>query len=58
MGAIKSSMLQDFERGRELETAPLVDAVTALGRSAGVTTPTLDVIGALIVGLDRIARSR
>ena len=57
MGAIKSSMLQDFERGRELEIAPLLDAVAALGRSAGVATPTLDVIMALVRGLDRNART-
>ena len=57
MGGIKSSMLQDFERGRELEIAPLLGAVMALGRSAGVPTPTLDVIAALIGGLDRNARA-
>ena len=57
MGAIKPSMLQDFERGRELEIAPLLGAVTALGRSAGVPTPTLDTIAALLVGLDRNTRA-
>ena len=48
MGPIRPSMLQDLERGRELEIAPLLDAVCQLGRQAGIPTPTLDTVRALL----------
>jgi 2-dehydropantoate 2-reductase len=44
----KMSMLQDVERGRSLEIDALVTAVQELGRLAGVATPTIDMILALI----------
>jgi 2-dehydropantoate 2-reductase len=44
----KMSMLQDVERGRSLEIDALVTAVQELGRTAGVATPTIDLILALI----------
>jgi 2-dehydropantoate 2-reductase len=44
----KMSMLQDLQRGRSLEIDALVGAVQELGRLAGVETPTVDAILALI----------
>lgn len=57
LGPIRSSMLQDLERGRALEIDPLLQAVVTLGRVTGVSTPTLDVILALVRQLDRSFRS-
>ena len=48
VGAHKTSMLQDLERGRRLETDALVAAVAELGRLVGVATPTMDTVLALI----------
>lgn len=48
VGAHKTSMLQDLERGRPLEIDALVTAVTELGRTAGVATPTIDMVLALV----------
>ena len=43
----KMSMLQDLERGRQLELGALVEAVSEAGRLSSVPTPTLDVVLAL-----------
>ncbi|MHB1302188.1 MAG: 2-dehydropantoate 2-reductase [Acidiphilium sp.] len=48
VGAHKTSMLQDLERGREMEIAPLLSVVQELGRMVDVPTPTIDVVHALI----------
>ena len=48
VGAHKTSMLQDLERGRKLETDALVAAVAELGRLLGVATPTIDTVLALV----------
>ncbi|HVN33732.1 MAG TPA: 2-dehydropantoate 2-reductase [Casimicrobiaceae bacterium] len=48
VGAHKMSMLQDLERGREMEIEPLVGVVQELGRLTAVPTPTLDTVLALI----------
>ena len=48
VGAHKTSMLQDLERGRPLETDALVAAVAELGRLVGQPTPTIDTVLALI----------
>ena len=48
VGAHKTSMLQDLERGRKLETDALVAAVAELGRLVGVATPTIDTVLALV----------
>ncbi len=48
VGAHKTSMLQDLERGRPLEIDALVTAVQELGRLVEVPTPTIDVVLALI----------
>ena len=46
-GHHKSSLLQDYERGRPPEFAALLDAPLALGRAAGGATPVLETIAAL-----------
>ena len=48
VGAHKMSMLQDLERGREMEVEPLVGVVQELGRLTGVPTPTLDIVLTLV----------
>lgn len=48
VGAHKTSMLQDLERGRAMEIDPLVTVVQELGRLTGLGTPTLDVVLALV----------
>lgn len=48
----KPSMLQDLERGRPLEIDTLVRAPLEIARRAGVKTPTLDFLGALIASKD------
>ena len=53
VGAHKTSMLQDLERGRPLEIDALVTAVQELGRAVGVSTPHLDSTLALVQQLGR-----
>ncbi|MEZ0213583.1 MAG: 2-dehydropantoate 2-reductase [Xanthobacteraceae bacterium] len=48
VGAHKTSMLQDLERSRPMEIDPLVTVVQEMGRLAGIPTPTLDVVLALV----------
>jgi 2-dehydropantoate 2-reductase len=48
VGAHKTSMLQDLERGRPMEIDALVTAVQEMGRLVGVSTPMLDAVLALI----------
>jgi 2-dehydropantoate 2-reductase len=50
VGAHKTSMLQDIEAGRAPELDALVGAVIELGRIAGVATPTMAVVEALVRG--------
>jgi 2-dehydropantoate 2-reductase len=45
----KSSMLQDFERGRPPEIDGILTAVQAFARAAQIPTPQLDAITALII---------
>jgi 2-dehydropantoate 2-reductase len=47
VGAHKTSMLQDLERGRPLEIDALVAAVRELGQRTGTATPTIDTVLAL-----------
>jgi 2-dehydropantoate 2-reductase len=49
------SMLQDYERRRPMEIDALVVAPLAFARSAGITTPSLDVVAALVA--DRAQRA-
>jgi 2-dehydropantoate 2-reductase len=48
VGAHKTSMLQDLERGRPMEIDALVTAVAELGDIVGVDTPMLDAVLALV----------
>ena len=47
IGEHKTSMLQDFERGRPIELDAIVGAVAELGRLVGQPTPMVDAIYAL-----------
>jgi 2-dehydropantoate 2-reductase len=47
VGAHKTSMLQDLERGRPLEIDALVTSVQELGQRVGLPTPTIDAVLAL-----------
>jgi 2-dehydropantoate 2-reductase len=58
VGAHKTSMLQDLERGRPMEIVPLVTVVQELGRKVGVPTPTIDVVHALIAQRAKVAENR
>jgi 2-dehydropantoate 2-reductase len=55
VGAHKTSMLQDLERGRPLEIDALVTAVAEMGRLVDVPTPTIDTVLALIRLRARVA---
>jgi 2-dehydropantoate 2-reductase len=48
VGAHKTSMLQDLERGRPMEIDPLVTVVQEMGRMTGIPTPALDAVLALV----------
>ncbi len=48
VGAHKTSMLQDLERGRAMEIDPLVTVVQELGLLTGIPTPTIDTVLALV----------
>jgi 2-dehydropantoate 2-reductase len=48
-------MLQDLERGRSMEIDPIVTAVQELGQLAGVKTPVIDVVLALVQERARVA---
>ena len=48
VGAHKTSMLQDLERGRPMEIDALVTSVQELGLLVEVPTPTIDVVLALV----------
>ncbi len=55
VGAHKTSMLQDLERGRPMEIDPLVTVVQEMGRMTGIATPALDAVLALVSQRARIA---
>jgi 2-dehydropantoate 2-reductase len=55
VGAHKSSMLQDLERGRPLEIDALLGAVVEMARLVGVATPMCDTILGLVRQRARIA---
>lgn len=52
-GPFKPSILQDLERGRPMEVDSLVAIVQDFARSAGVATPVLDTVLALLMLLAR-----
>ncbi len=53
VGAHRTSMLQDLERGRAMEIDALVTSVQELGRLTGRPTPTVDMVLALVQRLGR-----
>jgi 2-dehydropantoate 2-reductase len=55
VGAHKTSMLQDLERGRPMEIDPLVTVVQEMGRLTKIPTPALDAVLALVVQRARVA---
>ena len=48
VGDFRTSMLQDMEAGRRLEIEAIVRAVAELGALAGVPTPTVETVAALV----------
>lgn len=48
VGAHKTSMLQDLERGRPMEIDALVTAVQEMGRLVDMPTPTIDIVLSLV----------
>ena len=55
VGAHKTSMLQDLERGRPMEIDPLVTVVQEMGRMTRIPTPTIDTVLALTMQRARVA---
>jgi 2-dehydropantoate 2-reductase len=55
VGAHKTSMLQDLERGRPMEIDPLVTVDQEMGRLTQIPTPALDAVLALVAQRARIA---
>jgi 2-dehydropantoate 2-reductase len=51
-GPVRTSMLQDLLAGKALEIVPLTGMVVALGKLAGVPTPTCETVLALTLQLD------
>jgi len=52
----KPSMLQDVEAGRELEVEAILGQVQSFARARHIATPTVDVVYALVCGLDHALR--
>lgn len=48
VGAHRTSMLQDLDKGRPMEIDALVSAVQEMGRLTDIPTPTIDVVLALV----------
>jgi 2-dehydropantoate 2-reductase len=55
VGAHKTSMLQDLERGRPMEIDPLVTVVQEMGRLLDAPTPTIDTVLALVQQRAKVA---
>ena len=55
VGAHKTSMLQDLDRGRPMEIDAVLTVVQEMGRLVGVKTPTIDVVLPLVQQRARIA---
>ena len=55
VGAHKTSMLQDLERGRPMEIDAVLTVVQEMGRLVEVETPTIDVVLSLVQQRARIA---
>jgi 2-dehydropantoate 2-reductase len=55
VGAHKTSMLQDLERGRPMEIDPLVSVVQEMGRLTQIPTSALDAVLVLVAQRAKIA---
>lgn len=55
VGAHKTSMLQDLEKGRPMEIDPLVAVVQEMGRLTGIPTPAIDSVLALVTQRAKVA---
>jgi len=55
VGAHRTSMLQDLERGRKLELDALLTVVAEMARLVEVPTPTIDTVLALTQQMGRVA---
>ncbi|EGP06155.1 2-dehydropantoate 2-reductase [Afipia clevelandensis] len=55
VGAHKTSMLQDLERGRPMEIDPLVTVVQEMGKLTKMPTPSIDTVLALVVQRANVA---
>ncbi|ABD08127.1 2-dehydropantoate 2-reductase [Rhodopseudomonas palustris HaA2] len=55
VGAHKTSMLQDLERGRPMEIDPLVTVVQEMGRMTGIPTPAIDSVLGLVIQRAKVA---
>jgi 2-dehydropantoate 2-reductase len=55
VGAHKTSMLQDLERGRPMEIDPLVTVVQEMGRLTNIPTPAIDTVLALVIQRAKMA---
>ncbi len=58
VGAHRTSMLQDLERGRPMEIDALLTVVQEMGRLVDIRTPTIDVVLPLVQQRARIAGRR
>ncbi|WP_329224444.1 2-dehydropantoate 2-reductase [Streptomyces canus] len=56
LGAFRTSMLQDTDRGRPLELDAIVGAVRELARRTGVPSPSLDAVHGLLALRERVRR--
>jgi 2-dehydropantoate 2-reductase len=55
VGAHKTSMLQDLERGRPMEIDPLVTVVQEMGRLTKIPTPAIDAVLGLVIQRAKVA---
>ncbi len=55
VGAHRTSMLQDLEKGRPIELDALLTVVQEMGRLVDVDTPTIDIVLALAQQMGRVA---
>ncbi len=55
VGAHRTSMLQDLEKGRQIELDALLTVVQEMGRLVDVATPTIDIVLALTQQMGRVA---
>ena len=56
VGAHRTSMLQDLDKGRPIELDALLTSVQEIGRLVDVETPTIDVVLALTQQMGRVAK--